>query len=173
MNPHDSSFIKHYLKTDDVVTVKKKNPVLMNAQKRTNPFNQPVSVKKLNTPNVTPAFNQPVSVKIINNPNSTPAIKDSAKKLNFDPIPNHSLPSRTLPPSMTASQTGPKLSPQQHQMLGWVLSGHNVFFTGSAGSGKSFLLREIIRVLKAKYGGSPIAVTGILFLSSLNWNCRL
>ena len=36
------------------------------------------------------------------------------------------------------------LSSEQKRVLQAVLQGHNIFFTGSAGTGKSFLLRRII-----------------------------
>ena len=36
------------------------------------------------------------------------------------------------------------LSKEQQRVLGTVLQGSNVFFTGSAGTGKSFLLKRII-----------------------------
>ncbi|EPQ61104.1 hypothetical protein GLOTRDRAFT_13920, partial [Gloeophyllum trabeum ATCC 11539] len=38
-----------------------------------------------------------------------------------------------------------KLSPEQETVLRMVEEGKSVFFTGSAGTGKSVLLREIIR----------------------------
>ena len=37
-----------------------------------------------------------------------------------------------------------KLSAEQTRVLNAVQSGKNIFFTGSAGTGKSFLLRRII-----------------------------
>ena len=40
-----------------------------------------------------------------------------------------------------------QLNPQQSRVLNTVLAGHSVFFTGSAGTGKSFLLKKIIGAL--------------------------
>eukprot|EP00899_Mesostigma_viride_P026853 jgi/Mesvir1/7352/Mv25801-RA.1 len=42
-----------------------------------------------------------------------------------------------------------ELSEQQARVLGMVRAGGNVFFTGSAGTGKSFLLQQIIAMLPA------------------------
>ena len=39
------------------------------------------------------------------------------------------------------------LSPQQREVLQAVQAGDNVFFTGSAGTGKSFLLKQVRMVL--------------------------
>ena len=44
----------------------------------------------------------------------------------------------------------PPLSPQQTQILDRVLKGKSVFFTGSAGVGKSVLLRAIIGKFKER-----------------------
>jgi len=44
-------------------------------------------------------------------------------------------------------QPGPSLSvvsPEQRNVLNAVLSGSNLFYTGSAGTGKSFLLKRIL-----------------------------
>ncbi len=52
-------------------------------------------------------------------------------------------------------------------MLEDVLAGKNVFFTGNAGTGKTFLLKRIVQALREKYGeafGEKVAVvatTGI------------
>jgi ABC-type dipeptide/oligopeptide/nickel transport system ATPase component len=48
--------------------------------------------------------------------------------------------------------------------------GRSVFFTGSAGTGKSVLLREIIRALKKKYAGKgdAVAVTASTGIAACN-----
>ncbi|CAE6398339.1 unnamed protein product [Rhizoctonia solani] len=50
------------------------------------------------------------------------------------------------------------LSYEQSQILEIVKKGSNVFFTGSAGTGKSVLLREIIKALRKKHGKAQDAV---------------
>ncbi|KAK6985123.1 PIF1-like helicase-domain-containing protein [Favolaschia claudopus] len=52
-----------------------------------------------------------------------------------------------------------KLSTEQAAILEEVKKGTSVFFTGSAGTGKSFLLRRIIKAMKDKYGSEAVAVT--------------
>ena len=42
----------------------------------------------------------------------------------------------------------PVLSPQQQTILEKIMNGENYFFTGSAGTGKSVLLRAIIKAFK-------------------------
>ncbi|GLB36503.1 putative DNA-dependent ATPase and 5'-3' DNA helicase required for the maintenance of both mitochondrial and nuclear genome stability [Lyophyllum shimeji] len=54
-----------------------------------------------------------------------------------------------------------QLSEEQRQVLELVKSGRNVFFTGPAGTGKSVLLREIIRELKLIKQVAVTATTGI------------
>ncbi|TKA55607.1 hypothetical protein B0A53_02785 [Rhodotorula sp. CCFEE 5036] len=63
------------------------------------------------------------------------------------------------------------LSPEQQVVLKLVVEeGKNVFFTGSAGTGKSVLLREIISSLKRKYRGSgdAVAVTASTGMAACN-----
>lgn len=76
--------------------------------------------------------------------------------------------------SSTARPTGPpapivepdsikgqqQLSAEQQRVLRRVVAGGNTFITGSAGTGKSFLLREIIEELKKKHGDKAIGITG-------------
>ncbi|KAF5383613.1 hypothetical protein D9615_003724 [Tricholomella constricta] len=50
------------------------------------------------------------------------------------------------------------LSQEQTQILKLVSEGQSVFYTGSAGTGKSVLLREIIKTLRKKYVKAPDAV---------------
>lgn len=53
-----------------------------------------------------------------------------------------------------------QLNDEQNQILQACLSGKNIFFTGSAGTGKSFLLRKIISVLPPE-GTVVTASTGV------------
>ncbi|KAK9826266.1 hypothetical protein WJX74_003930 [Apatococcus lobatus] len=64
--------------------------------------------------------------------------------------------------STQADASSPVLSPQQVEVLELVKQGRNVFFTGNAGTGKSFLLNRIIADLKELYGEdyqASVAVT--------------
>ncbi|TBU30534.1 hypothetical protein BD311DRAFT_217892 [Dichomitus squalens] len=68
------------------------------------------------------------------------------------------------------------LSQEQTHILKLVESGLSLFYTGSAGAGKSVLLREIIRTLRKKYRTAADAVavtasTGRLLLSSFLGIC--
>ncbi|ORY31269.1 PIF1-like helicase-domain-containing protein [Naematelia encephala] len=63
------------------------------------------------------------------------------------------------------------LSAEQQKVLSLVVDeGKNVFFTGSAGTGKSVLLREIIRSLQKKFATSPdaVAVTASTGIAACN-----
>ncbi|SJX62951.1 related to PIF1-DNA helicase involved in mitochondrial DNA repair and telomere length control [Sporisorium reilianum f. sp. reilianum] len=63
------------------------------------------------------------------------------------------------------------LSQEQRKVLHMVVEeGKNVFFTGSAGTGKSVLLREIIRELRHKYNKRPesVAVTASTGIAACN-----
>lgn len=62
------------------------------------------------------------------------------------------------------------LSNQQRTILETVMEGKNVFFTGSAGTGKSVLLRAIIKSLRQKNVKSPdaVAVTASTGIAACN-----
>ena len=69
-------------------------------------------------------------------------------------VPPPSLPASTAssaspvrPPRPTS---GPALSPSQLEILDRIVKGENFFFTGSAGTGKSVLLRAIISEFKQR-----------------------
>ncbi|KAJ6575526.1 PIF1-like helicase-domain-containing protein [Mycena sp. CBHHK59/15] len=73
------------------------------------------------------------------------------------------VPATPLQPAQTI-----KLSNEQQKVLDMVLEGKSVFFTGPAGTGKSILLREIIRTLRADVGGSSLAITASTGIAGLN-----
>lgn len=60
------------------------------------------------------------------------------------------------------------LSKEQEAVIDLAEKGHNIFYTGSAGTGKSVLLREMIKVLKKKYGPERVAVTASTGLAACN-----
>ncbi|KAI5967629.1 RRM3 [Candida margitis] len=53
---------------------------------------------------------------------------------------------------VTSPAVGTQLSAEQRKVIDSVVAGRNVFYTGSAGTGKSVVLRELVRILKGKYG---------------------
>jgi ATP-dependent DNA helicase PIF1 len=59
-------------------------------------------------------------------------------------------------------EVGPELSPSQTKALALVLAGKNVFITGAAGTGKSFLIEEMMKQLR-EAGRKPLLTssTGI------------
>ncbi|WVQ95472.1 hypothetical protein IAU59_002569 [Kwoniella sp. CBS 9459] len=63
------------------------------------------------------------------------------------------------------------LSAEQQKVLSLVVGeGKNIFFTGSAGTGKSVLLRELIKNLRKKYSTAPdaVAVTASTGIAACN-----
>jgi len=44
----------------------------------------------------------------------------------------------------------------------------NIFFTGAAGTGKSFLLKRIIAALRSHYGREKVAVTALTGIAAVN-----
>ena len=52
-----------------------------------------------------------------------------------------------------------KLTADQELALEAVKKGHNIFLTGSAGTGKSFVLRHLIGALKRRHGNNAVHVT--------------
>ncbi|KAI0369205.1 hypothetical protein BV20DRAFT_417843 [Pilatotrama ljubarskyi] len=62
------------------------------------------------------------------------------------------------------------LSQEQTHILRLVEAGQSLFYTGSAGAGKSVLLREIIKTLRKRYAKSPdaVAVTASTGIAACN-----
>jgi ATP-dependent DNA helicase PIF1 len=72
------------------------------------------------------------------------------------------------PKAQGAPPTEPPLSASQQRALDMVKQGHNVFITGNAGSGKSFLIARIIREMAALRRRAVVtASTGVAA-----WNTR-
>lgn len=69
-------------------------------------------------------------------------------------------PKKLYTPSPLSIEPEEKLNQEQTDILQACISGKNVFFTGSAGTGKSFLLRKIISILPPD-GTVATASTGV------------
>ena len=77
-----------------------------------------------------------------------------------------------------SSTSGPKLCEEQETLVETILSGRNVFYTGSAGCGKSTVLRSFVRCLRqmgkrvyivAPTGQAALNVHGITYWSYAGW----
>ncbi|KAK7012812.1 PIF1-like helicase-domain-containing protein [Favolaschia claudopus] len=64
----------------------------------------------------------------------------------------------TAPPPSKKKMSAVFLSQEQTQILRLAEEGHSLFYTGSAGTGKSVLLREIIKALRKKHSKNDDAV---------------
>ncbi|KAF7339972.1 ATP-dependent DNA helicase PIF1 [Mycena venus] len=75
-----------------------------------------------------------------------------------------------IPPPPPPALKHIRLSREQYKVLEMVLAGKSVFFTGPAGTGKSILLKEIIRTLKEDPSRRPssLAVTASTGIAGLN-----
>lgn len=96
---------------------------------------------------------------------------------SMTPSMGESNSARSSPSASTSDPNGAKsvnkifLSLEQRKVLQMVVEGErNVFFTGSAGTGKSVLLREIIKELRRKHAKSPdaVAVTASTGIAACN-----
>ncbi|KAF8817410.1 hypothetical protein BYT27DRAFT_6810479 [Phlegmacium glaucopus] len=86
----------------------------------------------------------------------------SKPSLSRQPVPANNKKSTHqdfAPSSLGKQKIAPVfLSQEQTQILKLVQDGNSVFYTGSAGTGKSVLLREIIKALKKKHDKAQDAV---------------
>jgi len=81
--------------------------------------------------------------------------------------------SRTPPPTVQLAQTSSSiaLSHEQRAIIDYVVTrGENVFFTGSAGTGKSVVLRYLVTELRRKHGQFNVGVTASTGLAACNIN---
>ena len=66
------------------------------------------------------------------------------------------------------ARTPAELGEDQRKVLALIMSGQNVFFTGSAGCGKSFLLRRVVTEMGNRYGPSSVHVTASTGIAACN-----
>lgn len=79
------------------------------------------------------------------------------------------MPSRqSLAQPTQAPDINIQLSQEQKKVMDMVLNGTSLFFTGAAGTGKSVLLREIIKRLTREHTPDSVAVTASTGLAALN-----
>ena len=84
------------------------------------------------------------------------------------PTINNAATSREVADNLTSKKVQPIiLSKEQETVLQRVLLGISLFYTGSAGTGKSVLLRSIIKALRQKYK-TGVAVTASTGLAACN-----
>lgn len=92
----------------------------------------------------------------------------------------HILPDQTMPAdgqpldathaeAVTVAPGEPELSEEQKKVLNRIMKGESIFFTGSAGVGKSVLTRAIIRTLREVYPiRNQVAVTATTGIAATN-----
>ncbi|KAF5336912.1 hypothetical protein D9611_003448 [Ephemerocybe angulata] len=89
----------------------------------------------------------------------------------MNPVPpgkiSTALAMSSMPPATAPPPVRPVLSPEQQAVLDKVIKGQSVFFTGSAGTGKSVLLREIIEQCGGR-DSSIVAITATTGIASVN-----
>jgi len=78
-------------------------------------------------------------------------------------------PDRTPPPGQTGKVVQPfSLSEEQQHVVDLAKRGISLFYTGSAGTGKSVLLRSMIKTLRAMHPPDTVAVTASTGLAACN-----
>jgi len=82
------------------------------------------------------------------------------------------VPGRPTPGTSSKPSASISLSQEQNHILKLAQEGKSLFYTGSAGTGKSVLLREIIKTLRKKYVSIPDAVAVTASTGVLNFLVR-
>ncbi|SCU88034.1 LADA_0E07756g1_1 [Lachancea dasiensis] len=71
--------------------------------------------------------------------------------------------------SLSKSSSAIELTAEQRKVIDLIVNQRkNVFYTGSAGTGKSVVLRELVSQLRARYGVSAVAITASTGLAAVN-----
>lgn len=89
-----------------------------------------------------------------------------ASKREPEPEPEPEL--QTLPTDLANEyvDVGPPLVPEQQHVVDLILAGRNIFYTGSAGCGKSTILRSAVRQLQQR--GKRVQIVAPTNLAALN-----
>lgn len=75
---------------------------------------------------------------------------------------------RTTPEPGVPRQELIELSDEQEHVVRQCEAGHSIFFTGSAGTGKSVTLKEVIRRLRRMYSSGSVFVTASTGIAAIN-----
>ncbi|CAH6421328.1 ATP-dependent DNA helicase [uncultured virus] len=82
------------------------------------------------------------------------------------PVSTPPTPDPPSSPTAVGGNNGSDLSPDQHLAYSLILGGHNTALCGSAGSGKTFLLRRVVQALRDR--GRVVCVTASTGSAALN-----
>lgn len=106
-------------------------------------------------------------------PRSSPVRQKRAAPVDFfgklKPQKLQRLTSHIVSQPASVASGAVQLSAEQQEVVKYVVSGReNVFFTGSAGTGKSVVLRHLVQQLRRQYGPSKVGVTASTGLAACN-----
>lgn len=65
-------------------------------------------------------------------------------------------------------QGEPLLSAEQQEVLDMAVQGHSLMFTGGAGTGKSVLVRALVRALRQKHGAACVGITATTGIAAVH-----
>lgn len=96
-----------------------------------------------------------------------------SNEIKYEPLPSSSQMKHSLdlnrnfvPLGEGPVDDGPQLVPEQQHVVDLILQGHNVFYTGSAGCGKSTILKAFVKRLQQQ--GKRVKIVAPTNLAALN-----
>ena len=154
----DNSEIKHSSVSQWILMISSSTAPLVN---HASPVNTSSLPRAISIPMIMDADSSTEPEKTFSSPPGNDSTSPGASGSNMDVSEDASeeLPLEPLEPTV-------KLSPEQEHVFNLVKSGKSVFFTGSAGTGKSVLLRAIIRWCQKEH--KNYAVTASTGIASVN-----
>ncbi|CEP62043.1 DNA helicase LALA0_S04e06458g [Lachancea lanzarotensis] len=113
-----------------------------------------------------------VGIAGLRSPEANPAVKRSAVSEFSFSMHKKLKPSRAQSVQPIVKSRGTpalELTPEQRNVIDLIVHQRkNVFYTGSAGTGKSVVLRELVTQLRARYGEAGVAITASTGLAAVN-----